>query len=141
MIARWVVRYAPVLSQRIRAEMRRPNPVLAGERNMSSGSWTMALFYMGLSIRPGKRLSDGQQKRVIGAGAIERRLTEQLVCQIRNARYSGLAGALSSDFVRTEGQDYEAGDEDRLGKGLGLGGFEQVGQGERFGNELAALLS
>ena len=29
-IARWVLRYAPILSQRIRCEMRRPEPLLAG---------------------------------------------------------------------------------------------------------------
>ena len=36
---------------------------------------------------------------------------------------------------------YEASDGDGLGKRQGLSGFEQVGQGERFGNKLAALLS
>ena len=52
-----------------------------------------------------------------------------------------MIGQSQGDFVRTEGQDYEAGDDDGLEEDLGLGGFEQVGQGERFGNELAALLS
>jgi hypothetical protein len=49
--------------------------------------------------------------------------------------------AVWNDFVRTEGQDYEASGDDGLGEDQGLGGFKQVGQGERFGNKLAALFS
>jgi hypothetical protein len=61
----------------------------------------------------------GAKGRITENKMIAAHLTQEEVC---------LRISFSVDFVRTEGQDYEAGDDDGLGKELGLDGFEQVGQ-------------
>ena len=45
-IARWVLRYSPVLNERIRSQMRRPS-FLAGRRNVRSGGGTLDLLIPG----------------------------------------------------------------------------------------------
>src|SRR4051794_41342449 len=49
-IARWVLRYAPVLNQRIRSEMRNPNRSWRGDGNYIPVARPLTYFFLGLHL-------------------------------------------------------------------------------------------